>query len=381
MLQSLCPFRSSFATTFVSAPHHSPAAAAGLKIGGTIYADDFSEDPMHAPESLPHSRMAQITSHLLVAILLILTLVYGMLPGLLAVCIGYLFANALHTGVFGSRGIPAYAAAGTVIGLPVVGLLLLLVNAREMVFGGISQYQQLLQHLASTVLEIRQKLPPDLASHLPEGTLEVQSWLVEYLQSQALALTHFGTAGLRGVLLAYVGLIVGALMVGTHAPDSQGPLRQALRSRGRNFMVSFRQIVVAQFWIAAFNAACTAVFLLVAMPLAGVAMPYRAALIALTFVAGLIPIVGNLLCNGVLTIAGISVSPLVGVSCLVFLVLIHKVEYFINAKIVGKRTNTSAWELLTVMFIGEAVFGIAGLVAAPLIYAFTKKELSAQGLI
>jgi predicted PurR-regulated permease PerM len=146
-------------------------------------------------------------------------------------------------------------------------------------------------------------------------------------------------------------------------------------------MVAFRQIVVAQFWIALFNAGCTAAFLWIALPQAGVHLPYAATLVGLTFVAGLIPIVGNLLCNSVLTIAGVSVSPTVGLACLLFLVAIHKFEYFINAKVVGKRTNTAAWELLTVMFFGEAVFGVAGLVAAPLFYAYTKRELNTAGLI
>ena len=60
---------------------------------------------------------------------------------------------------------------------------------------------------------------------------------------------------------------------------------------------------------------------------------------------------------------------------------IHKVEYFINAKLIGRRTNTAAWELLAVMLVGEAVFGVAGLVAAPLYYAFIKQELRLAGLI
>jgi predicted PurR-regulated permease PerM len=170
-------------------------------------------------------------------------------------------------------------------------------------------------------------------------------------------------------------------MVGTPAPVTTGPLRSALRQRGSDFMNAFRQIVVAQFWIAAFNAACTAAFLWLALPLAGVNMPYSATLVGLTFLAGLIPIVGNLLCNSVLTIAGVSVSPAVGLACLLFLVAIHKFEYVINAKVVGKRTNTAAWELLTVMFIGEAIFGVSGLVAAPLYYAFVKRELLNAGLI
>lgn len=336
--------------------------------------------PAGGTSTFPMPRTHQ-ASYLLVALVCLLTLIYGMLPGLLAVCVGYLLSSGLALRPGRKRGLPPAVAAGVVIVLPVVGLLLILLNARGMVFGALAQYQQLLHHLASTILEIRQKLPPDLASHLPVGLLEAQSWLADYLQSQAKALTGFGTAGLRGSLLVYIGLIVGSLMVGTASPPSTGPLRDALRQRGSDFMVSFRQIVMAQFWIAAFNAGCTAVWLLVVMPLADVAIPYTGALIALTFVAGLIPIVGNLLCNGVLTLAGVSVSPTVGIACLLFLIAIHKFEYFINAKIVGKRTNTSAWELLTVMFLGEAIFGVAGLVAAPLYYAFTKKELRELGLI
>jgi predicted PurR-regulated permease PerM len=325
---------------------------------------------------------ANTASYLLAAALCTAVLVYGLLPGLLAVCLGFLFASAL-VGRQRRRGphlSPSWAAA-LVIAMPIVALTVLFANAKGVAFGAVAQYQALLRHLAGTVLEIRQKLPPDLASHLPDELLAAQSWLVEYLQSQAHALTGFGTAGLRGSLLVYVGLVVGALMVGTVGPATRGPLRSALRQRGTDFMTAFRQIVVAQFWIAAFNASCTAVFLWLALPLAGVSIPYSATLVGLTFVAGLIPIVGNLLCNSVLTIAGVSVSPAVGLACLLFLVAIHKFEYFINAKVVGRRTNTAAWELLTVMFIGEAIFGVAGLVAAPLYYAYTKRELQDCGLI
>ena len=327
-------------------------------------------------------RNALLASYLLAVSLCIAVLVYGLLPGLLAICLGFLLTSALTKSNDASKpGLsPAWAAA-VVIVLPIVGIVLLLMNAKGVAFGAVAQYQALLHHLAGTVLEIRQKLPPDLASHLPDELLSAQSWLVEYLQSQAHALTGFGTAGLRGGLLVYVGLVIGALMVGTPRMPSAAPLRSALRQRGSDFINAFRQIVVAQFWIAAFNAACTAAFLWIALPLAGVSMPYATTLVGLTFVAGLIPIVGNLLCNSVLTVAGVAVSPAVGLACLLFLVVIHKFEYVINAKVVGKRTNTSAWELLTVMFIGEAIFGVSGLVAAPLYYAYAKRELLDAGLI
>ena len=324
----------------------------------------------------------RMASYLLAIGLCIAVLVYGLLPGLLAVCLGYLLTSALSrdSGRRRLRLRPLWAA-GLVIVLPIVGIVVLLLNAKGVVFGALAQYQALLHHLAGTVLQIRQKLPPDLAAHLPDELLAAQSWLVDYLQSQAHALTGFGTAGLRGSLLAYVGLVVGALMVGTPTFASNAPLRSALRQRGADFLTAFRQIVVAQFWIALFNALCTALFLWVALPLAGVTMPYTATLVGFTFVSGLIPIVGNLLCNSVLTVAGVAVSPAVGLACLLFLVTIHKFEYVINAKIVGRRTNTAAWEMLSVMFIGEAMFGVAGLVAAPLYYAYAKRELLDAGLV
>ena len=131
--------------------------------------------------------------------------------------------------------------------------------------------------------------------------------------------------------------------------------------------------MVAKFWIAAVNAMLTAVFLLAALPLFGVHMLYVGELVVLTFLGGRLPIVGNLICNSVITLVGVSVSQAIGLACLAFLILIHKLEHLIGAKILGKPTNTAAWELLAVMFVGEAVFGLPGLVAALLFYGYVKK--------
>jgi len=66
---------------------------------------------------------------------------------------------------------------------------------------------------------------------------------------------------------------------------------------------------------------------------------------------------------------------------LIYLVLIHKLEYFLNARIIGARIEARAWELLIAMLIMEAAFGIPGLVAAPIYYAYLKTELRAEGLV
>jgi predicted PurR-regulated permease PerM len=202
-----------------------------------------------------------------------------------------------------------------------------------------------------------------------------------YLRAQAGMLALTGRAWLGGLLFAYVGLLVGALAGAGMASLGGGPLTVQLRRRVTLFGEAFGQIVAAQFWIAAFNAMLTAIFLLLVLPLWDLRLPYTPALITLTFVAGLVPIVGNLLCNTVITVVGLSVSPIAAIACLLFLILIHKAEYVINAKVVGSRTQMAVWELLAVMFMAEAVFGPAGLVAAPLFYAYLKKELQAAQLV
>ena len=243
------------------------------------------------------------------------------------------------------------------------------------------QYRELLTYLARTVLELREKLPPDMASYLPDGAEAIQRTLAGYLAAKAGALALAGRAWLGGLLYAYVGLLIGALAAVRTVPLRSGPLSSALVQRLRMFGETFRQIVAAQFWIALFNTLLTAIFLLVLMPLWSERLPYTPALISLTFVAGLVPIVGNLLCNAVITLVALSVSPQAAAACLGFLVLIHKAEYVINAKVVGARTHMAVWELLCVMFAAEAVFGPAGLVAAPLFYAYLKKELAAARLV
>ena len=347
-----------------------------------------------AGQAVNSSRNVVVASYLLIAGALLLVLWRDLLPGLLFVCIGFLatrrlarlFDQALARLRPARRVVVASswlngAAAALVVLAPVGLLMLAFAEAREFVLNAPEQYQELLDYIARTVLELRLKLPPEVAIYLPEGAAEVQKLIASYLRAQAGALALTGRAWLGGLLFAYVGLIVGALAGVARGHVMQGPLAAELVQRVRLFGEAFRQIVAAQFWIAAFNTLLTAVFLLLLMPTWGMRMPYEPALITLTFVAGLVPIVGNLLCNAVLTLVGLSVSPAAAAVCLGFLILIHKAEYVINAKVVGSRTQMAVWELLAVMFVAEAVFGPAGLVAAPLFYAYLKKELQAAGLV
>ncbi len=52
-----------------------------------------------------------------------------------------------------------------------------------------------------------------------------------------------------------------------------------------------------------------------------------------------------------------------------------------NARIIGSQIRSRAWELLLVMLVMDAAFGVPGLIAAPIFYAYLKDQLSAQNLI
>ena len=51
------------------------------------------------------------------------------------------------------------------------------------------------------------------------------------------------------------------------------------------------------------------------------------------------------------------------------------------AKIVGGEIKASAWEILLAMVCFEAAFGIAGVIIAPIVYAYMKAEMRDKGLI
>jgi predicted PurR-regulated permease PerM len=129
------------------------------------------------------------------------------------------------------------------------------------------------------------------------------------------------------------------------------------------------------------NTLLTGIFLLVVLPLFDVRLPLAKTLVAATFVVGLLPVIGNLISNTLIFVIALSISLYVALSALGYLIVIHKLEYFLNARIIGTQIRARAWELLIAMLFMEGVFGIPGLIVAPIYYAYLKRELEAEQLI
>ncbi|OYY54151.1 MAG: hypothetical protein B7Y54_00130 [Polaromonas sp. 35-63-240] len=169
------------------------------------------------------------------------------------------------------------------------------------------------------------------------------------------------------------------LPVRAHQQNTATPLAVALRRGFDGLVDSFTAVVFAQLRIATINTVLTAVYLLGVLPLMGNPLPLAGTLVAATFVASLVPVVGNLVSNTMIVVVSLTQSVTVAGLSLAWLVAIHKLEYFLNAHIIGHRIRAQAWELLIAMLSLEALFGLAGLVSAPVIYAQIKHILNERG--
>jgi predicted PurR-regulated permease PerM len=241
----------------------------------------------------------------------------------------------------------------------------------------------LLAKMAQILEDSRKILPAWLLEHLPADAITFKDQATTWLRGHADELQVVGKEAGRATAHVLLGMIIGGMLAlrDVVTIDHFKPFARALVGRSSLLSDAFRRVVFAQVRIAAINAFFTAVYLAVILPLMGVQLPLVKTMIAITFVVGLIPVIGNLISNTVIVIVSLSQSLAVAIASLVYLVVIHKFEYFLNAKIVGTQIRANAWELLIAMLLMEAAFGLAGIVAAPIYYAYVKAELRARDLV
>ncbi len=241
---------------------------------------------------------------------------------------------------------------------------------------------ELLTHMAQVLERTRHGLGDRF---IPEAFTDAETLgeaLTDLLRDHAAELKQAGGHAGHALAHAVAGLLLGLLAAfHTPEPDPRRPLSEGLAQRAARLRGAFEAVVFAQVRISALNTAFTALFLYAALPLAGVHLPLRPTLVAVTFLAGLLPVVGNLVSNTAIVLVAVGVGPGVGVVSLIYLVLVHKLEYVLNARIVGTRIAARPWEVLLAMVVLEALWGLPGLVMAPIVYAYAKGELAAWGWV
>jgi predicted PurR-regulated permease PerM len=143
-----------------------------------------------------------------------------------------------------------------------------------------------------------------------------------------------------------------------------------ITARFSEFYRSFATVIGAQMTISAINTVLTAIFVFT------IGLPYAPLVIGLTFLCGLFPIVGNVISNTMIVFVGFMVSGKLAIMALIFLVVIHKLEYFLNSKIIGSRIRNPIWLTLIGLIIGEKLMGVPGMILSPVVLNYLRVEMS-----
>jgi predicted PurR-regulated permease PerM len=331
------------------------------------------QDQVAAAEA-PRGRAIAVTGALLLLLLWL-----HLLPALIGALIGFVLYRVV------GGDLPATSWRDHARTAVLTGILLLLVGftffeAFELLLnashGGLPR---LLQLMADTLDQIRATAPAWVLGWLPDSTGSLQQSVSAWLRSHAGQVQQWGRDALRLLLHLVIGLAIGLLAAGRMRVLPRAPLPRLAQERWIQVTLAFTDIVAAQLRISLVNSALTALYLLVGLKLFGYHVPLSLTLVAVTFFAGFLPIVGNLLSNTAIIVASLTISAWLGLASLGFLVIVHKLEYFLNAHFVGSRIRMPPYALLMSMLVLESAFGAPGLVAAPIYCAWFIREAREAG--
>lgn len=332
--------------------------------------------------ALPYHVSTWILMGAALVAVLSLHLLAALLAGLLVFHLVHILEAALRVPFIPGRKLKIMVVAllaAVTVALLVLGSIGIGVFLRK----GPDNLATLLSQLAIIVDNLRHYLPDSIARNMASDTEGLKAEIAQWFRENAGEVRTLGTDTLRAFAHILIGLILGALVALHEAAPSANPTPfvRALTLRVELLAQTFRRIMFAQVPISTINTVLTTIYLAVALPSFGVQLPFLKTMIVITFIAGLLPVVGNLISNTVIFLVSLSVSFGVALASLGYLIVIHKLEYFLNARIIGARINARAWELLIAMLVLESAFGLRGVVAAPIFYAYLKLELGRRKMI
>ncbi len=318
---------------------------------------------------------------------LLMLLPLKLLPSLIAGLLVYSLVNVMVPSLstppaMGKEG-PKLLAVALIAGAVIAIVILVCIGVASFMRHSGENMPALIQRMAEILEGSREQLPAWVLQYLPDDAEALRIAVVQWLRDHAATFQVAGAELGRALGHILLGMVVGALLSLESAVSDgkDGPLAEAFAERAIRLSLAFRRVVFAQFWISAINTAFTAVYLVVVLPWLGIELPFTKTLILVTFVAGLLPILGNLISNTIIFIVSLSQGLYVALGSLAYLIIIHKLEYFLNVRIIGGQIHARAFEMLVAMLVMEAAFGIAGLIAAPIYYAYLKSELNEKGYV
>lgn len=269
-----------------------------------------------------------------------------------------------------------------------------------------------------------QYLPAFIYDYLPSNFNEVKNQSIDFLKNYSVEIRNVSKYSITFLAYIILGCIIGCMLnlsvVHEEGIDKHFLLNQPLSENDKNnsaankiqlnqftnnspsvlfnekkegllskflierivcFKESFELIFLAQIKISLVNTVLTASYIYVFLPLFDYHLPFKSTLVLLTFLFGLIPVLGNLITNTIIIVLSLGISLNIALISLAFLVIIHKLEYFLDAKIIGNQIQAKTWEILLVLIVFETLFGISGIIVGSIYYCYLKRELQNLNLV
>ena len=210
---------------------------------------------------------------------------------------------------------------------------------------------------------------------------------VDTVQSNLSYLQNFAKIATKEFVFQVVAVVVAVGVFLNPEPDRQTGrgagaktlydlFYEEIARRFGSFYRSFERVMGAQLLISLINTVLTSLFIMVCCLFHPRLVNYVGVVVILTFACGMLPIIGNIISNAIIVGLAFTVSPRLAFAALVFLVAIHKLEYFLNSKIIGSRIRHPMWLMLLALIAGERLMGIPGIILAPVVLSFIKVEMT-----
>ena len=239
---------------------------------------------------------------------LLLLLYLKLLPALLGGLLVYALVNVLVPKLQTPAADRSRLLAVALLAVVVIGLFTVAgFSLASFLRGSGETVPGLLQRMAEIIENSRGRLPAWFLQYFPENADALRQALVNWLRGHTDMFQVAGAGAGRTLAHVLIGMVIGALLSLESAAvgHEHGPVTESLARRALGLADAFRRVVFAQVWISAINTTLTALYLAVVLPAFGVNLPFTKTLIMVTFVVGLLPILGNLVSNTVIFIVSL----------------------------------------------------------------------------
>ena len=244
-----------------------------------------------------------------------------------------------------------------------------------------AQGPQLIEEAIVNLHTVTASLPDNIRDKVPGNSADFFKMLRNTTGDLTGYVRNFGGASFYIFIQLVFAVILGTSAALLQRENKFKPLSTAWLGAMEDYVRCFTLLMGAQVYVSIWNTFCTAIFIYFVLPAAGAVLPFRELLLMFTAVASLIPAAGNVLSNALILVLTIRYGPFVAAGSVLYLFVIHKLEYFVNGYIIGRQVRASVPEMLIAIILGETAFGLPGLITAPVTYAFLKVNWQKWGWV